>query len=1182
LQHQSLLKSIDTLLVTHGLVGLNDVQVNVLASTLAGKSYPEIACRSTYTVEYIREVGAKLWQLLSQVLDEPVNKKNLRAVLQRYQESLAAVALERQYFWGEAIDVSLFYGRTLELKTLDKWINKDRCRLIEILAIGGMGKTALAVKWAQQQAQFEFVVWRSIRNAPLLTDLLAETIALISKHQEIDLAVAPDVQISRLLHYFREHRCLLILDNVESILLSASPRNYLAGYEGYGELFRQVAESTHQSCVLITSREQIAEVANFAGDRLPVRVLPLGGLSVTAGMAILDDKGLPLTIENGQELVDLYAGNPLALKIVSTSIVELFDGKVTEFLGQGTAVFNGIRLLLAQQFDRLSAVEQQIMFWLAIDREWVSVKELQADLVPAVSVGQLLESLEYLQGRSLIERKDGRFTQQPVVMEYAIEQILQLVRQEIYSGSPQLLLRYALMKAQAKDYVRESQIRTIVSPLLAMLVSDLGGREAVVLALKQILLGLRADRLAMASYGAGNCLNLLNQLGADLTGLDLAGLSIRQADLRDVSLARVNLTKANLATSLFAESIGDIYQVVISPDDRLVAAGGSDGMILVWNTATGQNLLNIKAHNGYSFGLIFTSDSKQLISGGVDDQYIKIWDLDSGICIKSWQSSASIYRIALSADDRTLACSGENGNLLLWDVRTGQIIKELTGHIGHVLGVAFQPQGTLLASSSFDSIIKLWDLTTGECIHTLTEHTQLAWSVAFNALGTQLVSTSFDTSIKLWDVKTGDCIQTMQVHSKAAIEGLFSPDGQFIVSSSQDLTVRIWAVAKSDEWQCIKVLQGHLNSVWSIALNSNGTMLVSSDHDGVLKFWDVKSWQCIKTIRSIPKAFRTIAFHSEADLLVSGSEDSQIRSWNLDTAKCINTVSAHTAAIWSVKFNPQNSLLASCGMGGLVKLWNVGNNSILDENPHILQKSAIFVVAIAFHPHVNILASGSGDSNIYLWNHHTGELLRTFSTEGCNMMMDLDFHPQGHLLASASHDPVIRVWDVETGKCYQTLSEHADHNWTVAFHPQGDLLASGGNDSTVRLWNIHTGACCHIFTGHTGAVSKVAFNLDGSHIASASKDYTVRIWDVATGECIKILEGHTDLVNCVVYHPDPQRRLLASCSHDETIRLWDTDTWECIKVLRPQRIYEEMNITRATGLSAAQLATLKTLGAITN
>ncbi len=133
-------------------------------------------------MEYLREVGARLWQLLAQALGEPVSKKNIRSILQRYQQSLAVVALERQYFWGESIDVSIFYGRTKELKTLHKWITKDRCRLIEILAMGGMGKTAVAVKLAQQvSTEFDFVVWRSLRNAPPLTDILAETIALLSR-----------------------------------------------------------------------------------------------------------------------------------------------------------------------------------------------------------------------------------------------------------------------------------------------------------------------------------------------------------------------------------------------------------------------------------------------------------------------------------------------------------------------------------------------------------------------------------------------------------------------------------------------------------------------------------------------------------------------------------------------------------------------------------------------------------------------------------------------------------------------------------------------------------------------------------------------------------------------------------------------------------------------------------------
>jgi WD40 repeat protein len=1184
LQNQSLLKNIDTLLVTNGIAGLNDVQIAVLAGTLAGDSYPTLADRSTYTVEYLREVGAKLWQLLAQALGEPVNKKNIRSILQRYQQSLAVVALERQYFWGESIDVSIFYGRTKELKTLDRWMNKDRCRLIEILAIGGMGKTALAVKLAQQhQSQFDFVVWRSLRNAPLLTDLLAETIALISKQQEIELVVAPDLHISRLMHYLQAHRCLLILDNVESILLSGSPRNYLAGYEGYGELFRQVAESAHQSCMLLTSREQVAEVASFAGDRLPVRVLPLSGLSTAAGIAILDDKGLPLTIENGQELVDLYAGNPLALKIVSTSILELFDGQVAEFLGQGAAVFNGIRVLLEQQFDRLSAVEQQIMFWLAIDREWVSVKELQADLFPTVTTGQLLESLEYLQGRSLIERKDGRFTQQPVVMEYAIEQLLRLVRQEICSGSPQLLLRSALMKAHAKDYVRESQIRVIVQPLLAMLESDLGGRESIVVALQQILVGLRADAFAAASYGAGNCLNLLCQLQADLTGLDLAGLSIRQADLRDVSLAQVNLAKANLATSLFAESIGDIYTVVISPDDRLVANSGSEGKISIWHVETGQNLLSINAHEGHIMGLVFTNDSKKLISCSFDKN-LKVWDVDNGNCVTSWQSSTSIYRIALSPDGLTLACSSECGAVLLWDVTNGQLLRKLVGHTVGAMNVAFNPQGTMLASGSFDSTLKLWDLTTYECINTLTGHSQIIFSVAFNVLGTHVVSSSFDASIKIWDVQTGLCLQTMQDHSRIVADVLFSPDGQMLMSASQDLTIRIWQQVKSTEWQCTRVLQGHQNNLWSIALDSTGKNLISGDLSGVLKFWDVESGECVKTLSSSSKAFRALAFHPESNILASSSEDRQIRMWDLDTGKCLDTLVAHQMAVWQIAFSPLGDLLASCSMDGMVKLWDVANNSSLTGNFRLLQQSPVFVLTIAIHSERKLLASGSIDNTICLWHYQTGELLRKFDQKelGDFKITGLAFHPNGRLLATVSHDPCVRIWDIETGVCDRVLEGHTiSHNWAVAFNPHGDLLASGGEDYIVRIWYVETGDCRHTLTGHKAAITSASFSPNGDYLASASQDRTIRIWDVATGECLKILEGHTDLVNFVVYHPDPQRRLLASCSHDETIRLWNTDTWECVKVLRPQRVYEDMNITGATGLTTAQRITLKGLGAIT-
>ncbi len=1174
---QEALALIDRLLEQHHKGKLKTIQSAVFLQVWAGNSYSSIGTKLGYKPDYIKQVAAELWQLLSAIVGVKVSKSNLCSILQNYQASPITTD------WGEKIDVAQFYGRSTELAILSRWILGNHCRVVMILGIGGIGKTALSAKLAAQlQGEFEYAIWRSLRNAPALPDLLADIIAVVSRQQEI--AIAPDTHISRLLHYLEQHRCLLVLDNVESILLGELPRQYLPGYESYGELFSRIGECAHQSCLLLTSREQIAEVATFAGENLPIRVLPLQGLSINESMMILEDKGLPLTIDKGQQLTDLYVGNPLALKIISTSILELFDGQISDFFEQGAAVFNGIRLLLDRQFDRLSAVEAQIMYWLAIEREWVSIEELRADIIPTISTAQLLESLEYLQGRSLIEKNRGKFTQQSVVMEYTIDKLLTAVRAEIRDRKPKLLLRYALMKATAKDYVRESQIRLVIKPLLTMLVADLGGEQAIDRTLKQILQQLSTDSFSASSYGAGNCLNLLSHIQADVTGLDLSGLCIRQADLRDLPLHQVNFTQANLTTSLFAESIGDIFKIVISPDDRLVANGCSDGRISIWQMGSGQNVVNIKAHDSYVTGLIFTNDSSRLISASLD-RFIKIWDLDSGVCLQSWQLSNSIHELALNHSGKILACASECGGVFLWDVATGELLKKLTGHAGSAISVAFQPYGTLLASSSYDSTIKLWDLTTDECIHTLIGHTQITFSIAFNPLGTKLVSSSFDTSIKLWDVETGCCLQTIEDHSRIVVAAVFSPDGHRIISGSQDLTLRIWSEINLNNWQCTKVLQGHQNNIWSIALDSSGKKLISGDSSGVLKFWDVESGQCVKTLSSISRTFRSLAFHPNGNLLASSSEDRQIRLWDINQDRCLSTIPAHEMAVWQIAFSAQGEVLASSSMDGAVKLWDVIDNSSLDKKYRIVQKNAAFILTIAFHPHAEILASGSIDNTIWLWNYRTGELLRKFdpSQLGNIKVLNLAFHPAGHLLATASHDPNIRIWDMETGACFQNLKGHTiSHNWSVAFHPQQDLLASGGEDCTIRIWDIHTGECAKVLNGHTNGVTSVGFSPDGAYLATASKDCTIRIWDVATWECLKILAGHTDFINFAVYHPDFQRRVLASCSNDETIRLWDTDTGECLKVLRPQGIYDEMNITGATGITTAQQATLQALGAIRN
>ncbi len=498
---------------------LNKVQEIVFRQAWEGKSYQEIAISSGYEMGYIRDSGSKLWQLLSIAFGKKVTKNNIHGVLnqqyltnslkdvsktgsvsleelQQARETVSQLVITQEdtanrcQDWGEAIDVSAFFGRTAELHQLEQWVVQDRCRLVAILGMGGIGKTALSVKLAEQvQDEFDYLIWRSLRNAPPVKELLAEVILFLSDRPPPNsplprggegrfLPDTEDGQISRLMEYLRSQRCLLILDNAESILRSGERAGrYREGYEGYGQLLRRVGDERHQSVVVLTSREKPIGLSHCEGETLPVRSLQLKGLPAAEGEKILKAKGLVDAKDESQKLVEHYAGNPLALKIAATTIQSLFNGDVSGFLEQGTGVFDEIWDLLDQQFNRLSALEKQVMRWLAINREWVTLPQLREDIVPTVSHRELLDALASLQRRSLIESSAFGFTQQPVVMEYVTERLINQFTREITTKEIAPFKSHAQIGAQAKDYLPEAQTCLLPNPVMDRLLATFGGKK---------------------------------------------------------------------------------------------------------------------------------------------------------------------------------------------------------------------------------------------------------------------------------------------------------------------------------------------------------------------------------------------------------------------------------------------------------------------------------------------------------------------------------------------------------------------------------------------------------------------------------------------------------------------------------------------------------------------------------
>ncbi|MGB7890616.1 MAG: NB-ARC domain-containing protein [Microcoleus sp.] len=456
------LEFVDHLALTTTGKHLDSLQKAILRGAWDNQKYKEIAQHHNRSEKYVKEVGFKLWKLLSVALeDEEVCKANIREKLQNWRFSniscfgkdyiqIGSVSAETLHSLkisppepqdkdrfnektsnserkihldlADAPEPNLFYNRTSELTTLENWI-LGRTRLITILGLSGIGKTAITLQLISQiQHEFDRIIWRSLRNSPPLASLQTDLIKFCRGSAPVPVLYPEETATTGglpLLEYLRSHRCLIILDDIQTIFSSGQlAGNYQPGYENYGAFFKQITESSHNSCLILLSWEKPREIAALEGENRPCKSLQLNGLGAEA-QEIFREKGLAEP-EKWSELIDLYRGNPLWLNIVATLIQDLFGGSVSEFLSYDTLFLGDLESLLHQHFDRLTASEQQAIAWLANTPEPADISKIPENF--QLSPPELLKVMQSLGRRSLVDtvKQNGRshFTIAPVIREY--------------------------------------------------------------------------------------------------------------------------------------------------------------------------------------------------------------------------------------------------------------------------------------------------------------------------------------------------------------------------------------------------------------------------------------------------------------------------------------------------------------------------------------------------------------------------------------------------------------------------------------------------------------------------------------------------------------------------------------------------------------------------------------------
>lgn len=282
---------------------------------------------------------------------------------------------------------------------------------------------------------------------------------------------------------------------------------------------------------------------------------------------------------------------------------------------------------------------------------------------------------------------------------------------------------------------------------------------------------------------------------------------------------------------------GQIRAVAITPGGRIIASGGADKTINIWDLVSGNSIYTLSDHTNWVRGVAFSPDGKTLVSCSAD-KTLKIWNVSTGKLIQTLTGHANgVSAVSITPDGKTIISGSDDGTVKLWELHTGNLLYSLAGHSGYVLSVTMSPDGKTLAGGCGE-VIRLWDLINDKWIGDLAGHSGWVRSIAFSKDGQTIASGSEDNTVKLW--QDGKLIRTLSEHTSRVAAVAIHPDGKIVISASGDKTLKIWQLATG---KLLQTLHGHSDAIWSATLSQNGKVIASGSADKLIKIWRFDSPQ---------------------------------------------------------------------------------------------------------------------------------------------------------------------------------------------------------------------------------------------------------------------------------------------------------------------------------------------------